>query len=92
MKSSIRSNCDLSRGIVPRAVEVYDACALIAALKSLIEAPSRASCESDEAPPGGFERWEDQDHIYMEAELSGGSTISIDLCVQGGRIYIRAEK
>jgi hypothetical protein len=41
------------------------------------------------APP---ERWEDEEFIYLEAELDGEPGPDIDICIHSGRAFIRIEQ
>lgn len=36
--------------------------------------------------------WEDDEHIYVEAELPGLTDQDVDITVQGGRLWIRGER
>src|SRR4051812_7761560 len=36
--------------------------------------------------------WEDDDHIYVEAELPGVSDKDVDVTVHNGRLFIRGER
>jgi hypothetical protein len=44
---------------------------------------------SNALPPKDLRRWEDEDHIYLEAELDAGLGSSIDICIHAGRAFIR---
>ncbi len=35
------------------------------------------------------ERWEDEEFIYLEADLHGGAGPDIDICLHSGRAFIR---
>ena len=34
-------------------------------------------------------RWEDEEHIYLEADLGTDLGSSVDICIHGGRAFIR---
>jgi hypothetical protein len=52
--------------------------------------PSRAGDPDLEARRGAVpERWEDQDYIYVEANLAGESESVIDISILGNLVFIR---
>ncbi len=34
-------------------------------------------------------RWEDEEHIYLEADLGTDLGSAVDICIHGGRAFIR---
>jgi len=42
--------------------------------------------------PTSPERWEDEEFIYMEADLHGEPGADIDICIHSGRAFIRMER
>ena len=34
-------------------------------------------------------RWEDEEHIYLEADLGTDLGSTVDICIHGGRAFIR---
>ena len=38
------------------------------------------------------ERWEDEEFIYLEADLHGKAGSDIDICIHSGRAFIRMEQ
>lgn len=71
-----------------------DTC-LLSALSRLLTAldPSRAGDPTHEAQRAArLERWEDQDYIYIEANLAVGSESIIDICILGQVAHIRIRR
>jgi HSP20 family molecular chaperone IbpA len=38
------------------------------------------------------ERWEDDDHVYLESKLPGGPGSEIDISIHEGLVFIRIER
>ncbi len=51
---------------------------------------SRDEATPDVASPEGLPTfWEDRGHLYLEAEIPEAQSLDLDLCVQGGRVFVR---
>ena len=61
-------------------------------LRGLVEELTRDPDGTTHPEPlrcGGLCRWEDEQHIYLEADLGTDLAYNLDICTHGGRVFIR---
>ena len=67
---------------------------IIYLLERLIEELAKECAGRPQTVPRGglLERWEDEGFVYLEAGLSAEAAPFVDICLSGGKAYIRVER
>ena len=65
---------------------------LLLALKDLLNRLSGRHEGDPDAASEDVERWEDGDYLYFEAGLKDSEDAEIDVCIQGGRAFLRVAR
>ncbi len=79
LQEAVACHLPLSSGSFREALE-----AMISRLRKRLEDPSASNDD--------FDRWEDENYIYLEAKVEADEAPMLDVTVLGGRIFIRAER
>jgi HSP20 family molecular chaperone IbpA len=76
----------------PAMIDAEDSIGLLQLLNRLVVALGPATI-ADPSPGGRrdarIERWQDKEHVYLEANLLGAAESEIDISIHMGRVFIR---